>query len=222
MTEPLDPTRVDQPAVPVDPTQVQPVVPADDGGAPPGGWDTPGRVPPPPDRRPWIIAALLLVIVVVLIILLLLQDDDDEGAVDSFSTTSSVSSTSTTTGPSSTTTSPAPTTTGAPAVTVPPDECAEAGENPAQPGPAAEAVFEAWVRGDEDCAATLMTPAALAELFSRDGDGATDDFQGCTEEELPDPHADCAFTYEGGATHYLMNYSPTDGWKVFDLTQVAD
>ena len=67
-----------------------------------------------------------------------------------------------------------------------------------------------------------MTPAARAELFSRDGTGAADEFQGCTEQELPDPHTDCVFTYEGGATHYLMNYSDTDGWKVYDITQVAD
>jgi hypothetical protein len=78
------------------------------------------------------------------------------------------------------------------------------------------------VRGDKACAAELMTPAALNELFSRDGSGAHDEFQGCTEQELPDPHTDCAFSYEGGATHYLANFSDTEGWKVYDVTQVAD
>ena len=225
MSDPeLDPTRVDQPVVPEDPTRVSPALPADDGGVPPGGWGDPvGGPPPPPDRRPWIIAALLAVIVALLILLLLLQDDDDEdAATDASTTTSSVVSTTSTTTPASTTTSAAPTTTEAPAVTVPPEECAEAGEGAAQPGAAATTVFDAWVRGDEACAAELMTGPALAELFSRDGEGATDEFQGCTEEELPDPHADCAFTYEGGSTHYLMDFSPTEGWQVFDITQFAD
>jgi hypothetical protein len=67
-----------------------------------------------------------------------------------------------------------------------------------------------------------MTNVALTELFNRDGEGADQTFQGCTEQELPDPHTDCAFTYEGGATHYLMSFSDTDGWKVYDVTQVAD
>ena len=229
MTDPgSDPTRVDQPVVPGgDPTQVGvPVVPADDGGVPPGGWEPRGGdLPPPPDRRPWIIAALLAVIIGILVLILLLQDDgDDDDTVATSTTTSSVtSSTSTSTTVAETTTSSAaPTTTEAPAVTVPPEECAEAGEGAAQPGLAAETVYDAWVRGDEACADELMTPAALDELFDRDGEGADHDFQGCTEEEVPDPHADCAFTYEGGSTHYLMSFSPTDGWQVFDIEQVAD
>jgi hypothetical protein len=107
-------------------------------------------------------------------------------------------------------------------VTVPPDDCADAGANGATPGLAAETLYDAWVRGDEACAAELTTPAALAELFDRDGTGANDEFQGCSDVDQPDPHADCAFTYEGGSTHYLMNFSPTDGWQAFDITQTAD
>ncbi len=83
-------------------------------------------------------------------------------------------------------------------------------------------MFIAWTRGDTACAQELMTTEALDELFSRDGAEAQDDFQGCFEDTEGDPHIDCAFTYEGGATHYLMNFSATDGWKVFDVTQVAD
>ena len=223
MSDPTEPTRVDTPSVAPDPTLVgQPAVGYEDGG-PPGPVDRTGGPPPPPDRRPWIIAAILALIVLVLILLLLLQDDDDEGDVSTTATTTSsvTSSTSSTSVPETTTTA-AVTTTEASAVTVPPEDCAELGENPATPGLASETVYDAWVRGDEACAAELMTPAALAELFSRDGTGATDEFQGCTQEEEPDPHADCAYTYPGGTTHYLMNYSDTEGWKVFDVTQVPD
>ena len=47
-------------------------------------------------------------------------------------------------------------------------------------------------------------------------------FQGCVEVDDPEPAIDCAFTFEGGSTHYLMNFSDTDGWTVFDVFQVAD
>jgi hypothetical protein len=215
-----DPTRID----PVDPTAVY--VPEDAGGPP---YDEPPLaggppVPPPPDRRPWIIAGVLGAVILVLLLVLLLQDDDDEGDVVSDASTSSLvtTSTSTTVESSTTTEAEATTTTEAAVVTVPPEECAEAGEGAAKPGLAAETVYDAWVRGDQACAAELMTAPALAELFDRDGTDATDVFQGCTEEELPDPHADCAFTYEGGSTHYLMSFSDTEGWKVFDIEQVAD
>jgi hypothetical protein len=78
------------------------------------------------------------------------------------------------------------------------------------------------VRGDKACASELTTPAALAELFSRDGTGATDDFVGCTEDDVPDPHTDCLFHYDGGATHYLMTFTDADGWRTYDITQIAD
>lgn len=213
-----DPTRVEQA---VDPTSV--FAPVGAGGPPTAGLPpTPG--PPPPDRRPWIIAGILGLIVVMLILLLALDGDDDGDDVDASSTTTTAldTTTSSSTSSSSSTTTTAPTTTVAPVVTVDPDECAEAGGGPAKPGIAAETVYDAWVRGDEACAAELMTAPALAELFSRDGADANDTFQGCTEEDVPDPHTDCAFSYEGGATHYLMSFSDTDGWKVYDITQLAD
>jgi hypothetical protein len=213
-----------------DPTRVNEPVPSgggDDG--PPTQYLPADAPPPPPDRRPWIIAGLLALIVVLLIILLVAQGGDDDNAADTSSTTSSTlattttsSSTTTTVKATTTTTAAATTTSAKPVVTVPPAECAKAGQGAAKPGLAASTVYDAWVRGDKACAAALMTPAARTELFSRDGTGATDQFQGCTEEDIPDPHTDCAFTYEGGSTHYLMHFSPTDGWQVYDITQVAD
>jgi cytoskeletal protein RodZ len=224
MSDPdLDPTRVDVPRVDV--TSVFTPDGGFDGGAVPPEEPWVPSEPPPPDRRPWIIAGLLALIVVILVLVLLLRDDNKTTGSSS-TTTSEVStstSASTTTSAAPTTTSTAaPTSTTSPVVTVPPATCADAGTNPAKPGLVAQTVYDAWVRSDDACAATLMTPAARNELFSRDGTGAKDQFQGCTQEALPDPHADCAFTYEGGATHYLMTYSATDGWKVVDITQVAD
>jgi hypothetical protein len=214
-----DATRVERA---VDPTSVFAAEGA--GGPPTSPFPPTGGPPPPPDRRPWIIAAVLALIVLMLILLLVLQDDDDDGVDASSTTTTSLvttTSTTSTTVPASTTTA-APATTTAPIVTVPPAECAEAGEGAAKPALAAETVYDAWVRGDQACAAQLMTSDALDELFDRDGTGADDQFQGCTQVDLPDPHTDCAFTYEGGSTHYLMNFSPTEGWQVYDVVQSAD
>lgn len=215
------------PAVPV-----QPGAGGDGGDAvePPPPADEPGG-----SKLPWAIAAVLVLIAVVVGALLATRDDDEGGEVglepvpgestttSSTSTTSTSTSTSTTAPPATTTTAaPTTTTTEAPPATVPPEQCASAGDDPGAPEPAAETVFEAWTLGDEDCAAQLMTPAARVELFGRSGDGATDQFQGCFEVDDPDPATDCAFTYEGGSTHYLMNFSDTDGWMVFDVFQVAD
>lgn len=226
-----EPTRLDhQPIVVPAPAPL----PGDAGG---GGEVPPG--PPPADDEgsnpwPWIIGGLLALIAVVALVLLLTGGDDDgddeiglepipgQTTTSTSSTTSSTTSTTTTAPPPTTTAPPATTTTDAPPVTADPAQCEEAGSDPDAPEPAAQAVFIAWTRGDENCAAQLMTPAARVELFSRDGSQATDVFQGCTDVDEPDPRTDCAFTFEGGSTHYLMNFSPTDGWTVFDIEQVAD
>jgi hypothetical protein len=226
MSDPgYEPTQVDLPAV----------QPGTGGAPPPPGGPTPPPPgpPPPPDRRPWIIGGLVALIVLLVIALLLLggDDDGDDTAGDtttSSTTSSSTTSSTTTSSTSSTTTSttapPATTTTttNVPPSTADPDECREEGQDPEAPEPAAEAVFDAWTRGDVACASELMTDDALDELFSRSGAGATDVFQGCFEVDEPDPAIDCAFTYPGGSTHYLMNFSDTDGWQVFDVFQVAD
>lgn len=229
-----EPTRLDHQPI---------VVPAPAPGIPAGGSVDLPPAPPPADGDgdggppwPWIIGGLVALIVVVVIVLLLTGGDDggddDEvglepipGETTTTTSTTTTTTSTTTTAPvttTTTTTAPATTTTDAPPVTADPAQCEAAGANPDAPEPAAQAVFVAWTRGDENCAAQLMTPAARVELFSRDGSQATDIFQGCDEVEEPDPHTDCAFTFEGGATHYLMNFSPTDGWTVFDITQFAD
>ncbi|MEO6627432.1 MAG: hypothetical protein ABIP03_02570 [Aquihabitans sp.] len=208
------------------------------GQRPPGGGYPPDR--PPADRRLWVVAAVLAVVAVIVIVLLIQGSGDDDPAPESsttIATTSTTTSTSTTaptstsattppsSSSSSTTTSEVPATTtsiGIPPITAVPAQCREAGSDPTNPESPAQAVFIAWTRGDSACAAELMTVDARNQLFSRDGTDARDDFQGCADSDDGDAHTDCAFTYEGGATHYLMNFSPTDGWRVFDVTQVAD
>lgn len=232
-----EPTRVDTPAAggPHDPTVVgvppvgpDPVTERGPIGPPPGGPPPPwGPGGPPPDRRPWIIAGLLGLIALLAIALLLLSDDDDDEVSTDTTTTSleTTTSESTTSAPATTeapTTTAAPTTTQAPPNTVDPAQCRAAGSNPTDPESAARAVYDAWTRGDQACAAELMTDDARAQLFARDGSGASEQFQGCTEQATPEPHVDCTFTYPGGSTHYLMRFSPTTGWQVYEVLQRAD
>jgi hypothetical protein len=224
----LDPTQ----AVPVpdpgpDATQVWQTGPQGPLGPPPGGPPGgPPRRPDEPDRRPWILVGVLAAIVAVLILILLLQrgdDDDGDTVAGGSTTTSSVvdSTTSAPAAPSTTTTTEAPTTTtAAPATTLDPADCKAAGAGQAKVGLAAQTVYDAWARNDGGCAHELMTDDAFDELFQRDGTGAQWQFQGCSNEILPQPHADCAFSYEGGATHLLGKFS--GGWKFYDIEQVAD
>lgn len=231
-----DPTRTDTPAVggPDDPTVVgaPPVGPEPVTGTGGAEGPPPGSPPPPwgpdgerPDRRPWIIAALLGLIALVAILLLLLGGDDDDDSPGTTTTTTTESTTTTepttTTTETTTTTTEAPTTSAAPPVTADPAQCTELGGS-TDPEPVAQAVFIAWTRGDTACADPLMTDDAMDELFSRDGSSASDVFQGCTEVDEPDIHWDCAFTYPGGSTHYLLQDSAIDGWQVYDIEQVAD
>lgn len=194
------------------------------------------------DQRLWIIAGLLAVVAAVAVVLLIINLNDDESddtvttdttlVGDTSSTTASTSTTdpaetssttaSTTTTSEAATTTTAATTTSRPSETADPAQCKAAGGDPTNPDPVAQAVFQSWVRGDTACAAELMSEDSLQELFDRSGAGAQDVFQGCNESDSPDPAMDCAFTYEGGSTHFLMNFSPTEGWQIFDFYQIAD
>lgn len=194
-----------------------------------------GPRPPPPTEPtnwvPWAIAGVLAAISLVLVVLLLLDDDDTEvsagGSTTStvVSTTTSSTTTSTTlpatsTTAATTTTALATTTTVGPPPTVTPDLCRSS--DPDDPDTTALVVYQAYALGDRGCANNLMTDDALDQLFSIPGGGGGWDFAGCTEQDEPDPHIDCAFTFTGGATHFAMNYSETAGWTVFDVTQTAD
>ena len=232
-----DPTQVNVPAVGGPPPPAGPRGPRAGDPAGAGGEDGTGG---PQDRRLYIAIAALLVVIVIGLGFFVLRDDGDDNAAPGDTTTVVVDetttttiSTTTTTVPPTVTTSPPPEPTAptvtSPATTVPippgttdPAQCRESGSSPDDPELPARVVFVAWTRTDVLCAQELMTSGAYDILFGRDGTDAQDQFQGCTEVDEGDPHFDCAFSYEGGATHYLMNFSATDGWTVYDVTQVAD
>ena len=172
------------------------------------------------DRRRWmVIAAVVVLLALLLVVLLLAQDDgDDDSTVAASSTSTSTTSLSTTT---STTEAPSSTTTsGAPKTTVPAAQCTPAGDGQ-KPALPAQAFYTAWRVGDEACAHKLGTDQAVATLFKLQPNGPEWEFQGCTEVAEPKVHGDCAFTYEGGSTHFNLSFA--DGtWSIYEVYSVAD
>jgi hypothetical protein len=86
----------------------------------------------------------------------------------------------------------------------------------------ANTFYEAWRVGDRGCAEKLGTDDAVDTLFKLKPNGPGWEFQGCTEVADPEPHADCAFTYEGGAAHFNIVYGDINGWSVYEVTFFAD
>lgn len=222
MTDPTpdgDATRVDVPVA--DRTMAMPAA----VGTPPGGGPPPPAGPPdrPGDGRWWIIGGLLLAILLVGLAVVLLDDDDDDTATTDTSTTSSVVDTttsSTTTTLATTTTASTTTTTEAPPPTVDPSLCTS---GPADdPGASVQIAYEAYTLGDRECASQLGSQEAIDALFNIPGGGGGWTYQGCSEQDVPDPHFDCAYTFPGGATHFKTSYSETDGWVIFEVLQTAD
>jgi hypothetical protein len=214
-----DPTRLDVPAVD-EPTAA---MPAAAGGPPPVDPPPTGEPPaPPPDRRPWILAAVLGLIALVAIAALLIGGGDDDATVTTTTTEATTTTTeaTTTTTEATTTTTEATTTTAAPPTTIDPARCADFVPN--DPAPTAELLYEAYTVGDRACAEQQGTPDAVDTLFAIPGGGGGWTFEGCTEEEIPDPHLLCAYSFEGGSTGFRLNFSPTLGWVVYEVFQVAD
>ena len=148
------------------------------------------------------------------------SDDAEDTAA---ATTTSTSEATSTTAPISSTTVAAVTTSTpmpVPANTIPPAQC-NPKTDPAKPALPAETFYKAWRIGDKACAQKLGIPAAVDALFKLKPNGPEWDFQGCTAGQQPDT-GDCAFTYEGGATHFAIAYSAANGWSITKVSQVAD
>lgn len=214
-----DPTRADTPVS--DPTVAMPAA----SGAEPPEEPPPTGEPPeePPDRRPWIIGGLVALVVLVALALLLFGGDDDETATSTTTTTleeTTTTESTTTTAPTTTTTAPAETSTTGPPSTVAPGLCQSSG--PDDPDTTAQVVYQAFTLGDRECAGNLATSEAIDQLFAIPGSGGGWSFAGCFDEEDPEPHTLCGFTFAGGSTSFRMNFSETEGWTVYEVFQTAD
>jgi hypothetical protein len=200
-------------------------MPAATGGPPPVG-PTPTGEPPrePRDWRPWVIGGLVALIVLLGLAIVLLGGDDETASDGTTTTTTEPTTTTTTTEPTTTTTAPtttaSTTTTTSPPATVAPGLCVSSA--PDDPDTTAQVVYQAYTLGDRACAGNLATATAVDQLFAIPGGGGGWTFQGCFDEEVPDPHTVCSFTFEGGSTSFRMSYSDTEGWTVYEVFQTAD
>ncbi len=159
------------------------------------------------------------------------DDDDETSTTDTTGSTTTVEETTTTEEPSTTTEAPATTTTAPPTTTttttttsppstVAPGLCQSSG--PDDPETTAQVLYQAFTLDDRECAANLATEEAVDQLFAIPGRGGGWTFAGCFDQDEPDPHTQCSFTFDGGSTSFRMNFSKTDGWVVYEVFQVAD
>ena len=157
-------------------------------------------------RARWLLGgagAVLLVIVIAAVAIA--SGGDEKKPRTAVTTTTSTSSTTTTTLPPTTTT----------AITTP----VTVGIVCTTPEDATQSFVNAWIAGDRAAAERCATTAAADELFQHSGAGAQWTFQGC----YGDPGVPtCGYSYEGGAANFTLNGTESAGWKVVDVTYVAD
>jgi hypothetical protein len=88
------------------------------------------------------------------------------------------------------------------------------------PEDAAKSLFSGWLAGDQGAAKRCATDGAVAALFKTSGAGAQWTFQGCDSSDPAAPA--CSYSYEGGAAIFTENGSEAAGWRVVDVSYVAD
>jgi hypothetical protein len=152
-------------------------------------------------NRKWLLGALAGLLGIGVAVGLVLALGDDEKKVVSGTSTSSSSTTSTTAAPATTQTP----VTVAIVCTTPED--------------ATKSFVQAWMADDKPAAERCATHEVTDKLFENDGTGAQWTFQGC----FGDPGVPtCSYSYEGGAANFTLNGTESGGWKVVDLSYVAD
>jgi hypothetical protein len=158
-------------------------------------------------RQRWVLGAIgVLVVILVGVGIAVAAGGGGNDTIDATATTLATSTTT------STTLVETPTTSGTTTVTV--------GIICTTPEDAAKGVVSAWEAGDRPAAARCASQAALDELFKASGAGATWTFQGCGG---PDPGLPtCQFSYVGGAANFKMTGTEAAGWKVDQVSYIAD
>lgn len=143
--------------------------------------------------------ATLIVALVATVAVLVASDDDPKVASRRRGTASS------------TTSEPAPTTAQQPTTTV--------GIVCPTPDNAAMTVFDGWKNGNQAAAAPCASQTALDTLFANPGADAQWTFMGCDTENGT---TRCYYRYEGGSATFTMGGSDASGWRVDQITYVAD
>jgi hypothetical protein len=88
------------------------------------------------------------------------------------------------------------------------------------PEDAAKSVVSAWEAADRPAAERCASVSALDTLFKTSGAGASWTFQNCGGADPGVPT--CQFSYQGGAANLKMTGTEATGWKVDEVTYIAD
>lgn len=237
-----DPTQMIPQAGGPPPSGPPPRGPDGPGGPGGNGPDEPEDGAPLDQRQKIVLGVLAGVIVLLLVVLgvVALGGDDStdvattsttgdtttstaESTTTSADTTTSTETTTTTSSTTTTTTAPptTTTTTTAPPPTIAPARCTGR-TGPNNPDPVAMVFYDAWTLGDRGCAEEVATDDAVETLFRASGAGASWTFQGCDTVDDPEPHTECIWSYEGGASFFTMEFEQPDGWRVTAVDFVAD
>ena len=94
--------------------------------------------------------------------------------------------------------------------------------NRATPQAAAKEFYRSWRNHDRVRARKVAGARTVQKLFRTRANGPGWAFQGCNEFDTPDPHFDCAFSYEGGAAIMTVSDSDAFGWFVTGIRFQAD
>ncbi len=87
------------------------------------------------------------------------------------------------------------------------------------PEDATQSFVNSWIAGDRASAERCATTEATDKLFQNSGAGAQYTFQGCSGDPgVPT----CSYSYEGGAANFTLNGTESGGWKVVDVSYIAD
>jgi hypothetical protein len=84
---------------------------------------------------------------------------------------------------------------------------------------ATKSVVAAWMAGDKAAAERCASSTAADKLFETNGAGAQWTFQGCSGDPgVPT----CSYSYVGGGANFKLNGTEAGGWKVVEVSFVAD
>jgi hypothetical protein len=158
------------------------------------------------NRTRWMFGGAAAVLVIIVgVAVAVASGGDDKQKPRAAPTTTTSTSTTTTTLPPTTTTVTVPVTVGIVCTT---------------PEDATQSFVNAWIAGDRAAAERCATTAATDELFQNSGAGAQYTFQGCGGGDPGVPV--CQYSYEGGAANFTLNGTESGGWKVVDVSYIAD
>jgi hypothetical protein len=85
---------------------------------------------------------------------------------------------------------------------------------------ASTSLVDAWLASNQSAAKRCASDAAVATMFQTSGAGAAYTSQGCDRTDPGVPI--CSYSYEGGAVRLKIEGTEAAGWKVTNVSYIAD